>query len=163
MTHKSTVLIIMGVSGCGKTTLGNALARKLNWQFKDADDYHSKENKNKMRKGLPLEDSDRLPWLRKLAGEIEDWIDNGKMTVLACSALKNEYRTILSVRDQVQFAYLKADKSLLQRRLDNRDHEYMNPRLLESQLDALEEPQNAITLDAQLPLDKLIGKIEKDL
>lgn len=160
-----SLIIIMGACGSGKTTLGQALAKKLNWQFQDADNYHSDKNKALMKTGIGLQDEDRGPWLENLAKMIIHWQDSEQSTVLACSALKKSYRAILiehlriEARSKVRLIYLKASFALLQKRLADREHEYMNPDLLASQLAILEEPTDAIILDAEEPLTSLLDKI----
>lgn len=161
------VAVLMGVSGCGKTTVGKLLAKSLNCRFYDGDDYHPVSNREKMRLGTPLEDSDRTPWLATLNRLIKATIEERKMAVLACSALKEKYREVLLAdldkngRDEVGFFYLKGERDLLANRLSLRTHEYMNPHLLDSQLATLEEPgeDNAHYLDTRLDPQALVAMI----
>ena len=141
------VIILMGVSGAGKTTVGQLLAQQLHWDFADADDYHSATNKEKMRSGIPLTDADRAPWLETLRTLITTWIATGKNAVLACSALKRTYREELRIAPEVQFVYLKGSPRLLRQRLHARQGHYMTEQMLDSQLEALEEPEQAVTID----------------
>ncbi len=135
------VIIVMGVSGSGKTTVGKLLAEQLGWQFKDADDFHSATNKEKMHSGLPLTDEDRQPWLETLAQNIAGWIREGENTVLACSALKKSYRDTLTMDNQkILVVYLRADYQSIAARLAHRENHFMNKDLLKSQFATLEEP-----------------------
>jgi gluconokinase len=136
------VVIIFGVSGAGKTTLGKLLARKLGWAFYEADDFHSPANVEKMRAGVPLTDEDRWPWLESLR-ELIRRLDAKEDAVLACSALKHAYRRFLRVNDQVKFVYLHGDYALIANQLRNRKGHFMNPELLKSQFADLEEPRAA--------------------
>lgn len=140
------VLILMGVCGSGKTTIGEMLARQLDWQFADGDDYHPESNRQKMAAGIPLQDADRAPWLDNLHRHILHWVECGQNTILACSALKEEYRQCLrgtlGLR-QVQFVLLHAPREVLAERLAHRSHAYMNPALLDSQLATLDTPDDA--------------------
>lgn len=140
------VYVIIGVSGCGKTTIGKMLATRLGIKFYDADDYHSQDNINKMKNFIPLGDEDRVPWLSDLARNITQW-NRGKGAVLACSALKEKYRQILSRagRENVVFIYLEGDSNIILDRIKVRKEHFFPLELLESQLKALEAPQNAIT------------------
>lgn len=139
------VLIIMGVAGAGKTTIGRALALRLGWRFYDADDFHPKENIEKMKKGVPLTDGDRAPWLavlRELIGRMDT------PAVIACSALRKSYRDMLaeSGRD-LRFVYLRGDREIIRGRLEGRKGHFAGPEILESQLEALEEPEDALRVD----------------
>lgn len=141
------VILLMGVSGSGKTTVGHLLAVRLGWEFADADDYHPAANVEKMRSGIPLTDADRAPWLETLRALIEGWIARGKNAVLACSALKRAYRENLRVGPEVQAVYLKGTSELLRRRLHERVGHFMTERMLESQLATLEEPRDAVAVE----------------
>jgi gluconokinase len=137
------VIILMGVTGAGKTTVGEILAERLAWKFNDSDDFHCDENKKKMNKGIPLTDDDRASWLQTLALHISDSIENNEPMVLACSALKKSYRNILSQgREGVFFVYLGGDMELIRGRLQLRKDHFMNPNLLQSQFSTLEEPSD---------------------
>jgi len=141
------VIILMGVSGAGKTTVGQLLASQLGWAFADADDYHSATNVEKMRTGIPLTDADRAPWLETLRVLIARWIAAGKNAVLACSALKHTYREQLQLSAEVKIVYLKGSPSLLQQRLRSRLGHFMTEQMFASQLAALEEPHHAVVVD----------------
>lgn len=142
------IVILMGVSGSGKTTVGKLLAQRLGAHFLDADDFHPEDNVRKMRSGLALDDADRKPWLEQLKTELRNHEARGKSVVLACSALKRSYRDQLRQGlGDVRVVYLHGTKALLAARLAAREGHYMPPTLLDSQLDTLEEPRNAITID----------------
>lgn len=135
------VIIIMGVSGSGKTTVGQALAEKLSWEFEDADSYHPKANVDKMKRGEPLTDEDRAGWFLSLRDLIGVRSGGKRNLVLACSALKRAYRAMLAGGDSdLWFVHLKGDRELIAERLSLRKDHFMNPKLLESQFAALEEP-----------------------
>ncbi|MEG3985940.1 gluconokinase [Microcoleus sp. S28C3] len=158
------ITIVMGVSGSGKTTVGKLLAQSLNWDFSDADDFHPSANIEKMSRGIPLEDADRLPWLLQLQAAIDRWLLENKNVVLACSALKASYREILCRDPQrMKIVYLKGSFQLLSARLASRENHYMKADLLLSQLDTLEEPQDAIIIDASQPLDIIVRQIRNHL
>ncbi len=159
MTNRTNTIVIMGVSGSGKTSVGKALSDKLGWQFKDADDYHPMVNKEKMRQGFPLNDQDREPWLQILRDNILSWSQNKTPTILACSALKQSYRETLIEKSPATFVYLKTERDVLQKRLESRSHEYMNPALLDSQLNTMEEPDGALVIDGNLPIDEILVSI----
>ena len=137
------IVVLMGVSGSGKTTIGVLLAQRAGVVFADADDYHPAANKAKMAAGHPLTDEDREPWLVALNGVMRGWFAAGEGGVLACSALKEEYRTTLKAgmpEGAVRFVLLEASKELIAERLEGRHHEFMNPSLLDSQMATLEKP-----------------------
>lgn len=137
----SLVLVIMGVSGSGKTTVGALLAGRLGWDFAEADDFHPAANIAKMRRGIPLDDADRLPWLRAIAAQIDRWRAEGKKGVVTCSALKRRYRDIIvGDRTGVRLVYLKGDRELVAHRLAARHGHFMPATLLDSQFADLEEP-----------------------
>lgn len=143
----------MGVCGCGKTTIGEALAKALCWTFHDADDFHSPANVAKMAAGQPLDDSDRWPWLDRIADELRGVLARGDHAVLACSALKAAYRERLQRAGNVRIVYLKGDEATIAARLAARRHKYMPPTLLPSQFAALEEPADALVVDIRQPVD----------
>lgn len=154
-------LVVMGVSGCGKTTIGRAVAERLGWCFRDGDEFHSPANVEKMRAGEPLDDADRTPWLAAIA----EWMDarsrDDVPAVVACSALKRRYRDFLrDQRPQAWFLYLRVPRSELERRLQTRHHPFMSPSLLDSQLQALEEPDGSeprtITFDAEDDIEAVV-------
>jgi gluconokinase len=154
-------VVVMGVSGSGKTTVGRILARRRGWTFLDADDFHSAASVQKMRRGEPLTDADRAPWLDALAAALREHLGRGDSVVLACSALKASYRDVLRVDDRVRFAFLRAAAPLLEQRLAGRAGHYFNPALLESQLETLEPPEDALVLDASRPPNELAVEIER--
>jgi len=141
------IVIVMGVVGAGKTTVGRMLAEQLGWEFADADDFHPQTNVEKIRHGIALTDADRQPWLERLRGAVADWIARSKNVVLACSALKEIYRQILDVGPQVRFVYLKGNATLIALRLRAREGHFANERILASQFADLEEPGTAVLVD----------------
>jgi carbohydrate kinase (thermoresistant glucokinase family) len=150
------IVLVMGVAGVGKTTIGEPLARALGWPFLDADDYHPPENVAKMKAGIPLQDADRWPWLGRLNRELKD-LENA---VLACSALKQSYRDRLAQGiPHFTVVYLYGDAELIRARLASRQHRYMPPALLDSQLAALEPPAQAIAIDVAAPLEDCLSAI----
>lgn len=153
----------MGVSGSGKTTVGTLLASRLGWEFADGDDYHSAANVEKMRSGIPLTDEDRAPWLKSLQALIVSWIDSKRNVILACSALKEAYRDELVAGPEVRVVYLKADRALLGERLHMRQGHYMKESMLESQIETLEEPQDALVVDANGSIEEVVAQIRKHL
>jgi gluconokinase len=137
----TAVLIVMGVSGSGKSTVGGLLASRLHWEFEDADWFHPASNVEKMHKGVPLTDDDRLPWLSAVAAWIDATRQSGGHGVIACSALKRRYRDILiGDRSDVRLVYLQGDEGLIARRIATRHEHFMPSSLLHSQFEALEEP-----------------------
>jgi gluconokinase len=157
------IVILMGVSGVGKTTVGQALAAELKWGFVDADDYHSAANVAKMQAGIPLEDGDRAPWLAAMREAIEAWAEQKASVVLACSALKASYREVLVVGPEVKLVYLKAPVDVVAQRLAERHGHYMNPKLLRSQFETLEEPLDAVVVDAGQPVAELVREVRAAL
>jgi gluconokinase len=155
------IIVLMGVSGSGKTTIGRRLASKLGWEFIEGDDVHPQANKEKMSRGEPLDDSDREPWLAALAEMLRERVQSGRNAVLACSALKDAYRRRLRVSPDVQFFYLKATAEQIARRLDKRRGHFFPPDLLRSQFEALEEPRDAHVVDASRPPDELVEEIAR--
>ncbi|MEP1448304.1 MAG: gluconokinase [Paraglaciecola sp.] len=159
------IFIVMGVSGCGKSTVGQLLAEKLSLPFYDADDFHFPENVKKMQSGIPLTDVDRKPWLTLLADNIKLWESSGG-AVLACSALKQIYRDCLSSTTNpgvVRYIYLQGDKALLHSRLTSREAHFMPDTLLDSQLQTLETPADATHVSIAQPLDDMLSQILKDV
>lgn len=158
------IVIIMGVSGSGKTTIGERLAERLGWPFYDGDDFHPPANRDKMARGIALTDADRAPWLAALRDRIDELSRAGRPAVIACSALKRAYREMLSVdRADVRLVYLKGDYDLIRRRMETRAGHFMNVDLLMSQFDTLEEPANALVVDASQPSENIVDLIEKEL
>jgi gluconokinase len=140
------IVVLMGVSSVGKTTIGKLLAARSGWKFEDADDYHSEENRQKMAAGIPLTDGDRGPWLTALHERMLEYRQKGESVMLACSALKQQYREALGsgfVKNEMRFVYLHAPSALIRERMKARHHPYMNPDLLDSQLATLEVPSDA--------------------
>jgi gluconokinase len=157
-------LVIMGVSGCGKSTVGYLLSQRLGWPFYDADHYHPAENLAKMTQQIPLTDADRLPWLELLADLIQEHIARGESLVLACSALKAHYRTLLQRgQPEVRFIYLKGSFDLIYDRMRSREGHYMKASLLQSQFDALEEPEDALIVSIDQPVDAIVDAIIEGL
>ena len=158
------VVLLMGVTGSGKTTVGEKLAAERGWTFTDADDLHPAANKAKMRAGIPLTDDDRWPWLLAVRQVIEQALRDNRGAIIACSALKAAYRDVLAGGlEPVRFVLLDGDPAVLKARLVQRRHEFMNPALLESQIDTLERPPNAIVIDIELPLDEQVRRIRRAL
>jgi gluconokinase len=150
----------MGVSGSGKTTVGSRLASQLGWNFYDADGFHPQTNILKMVQGIPLDDEGRAPWLASLHELISNSLKDNRPGVLACSALKERYRqTLLAGNKNVRIIYLKGSFDLIRSRISARSGHYMKPSMLQSQFDALEEPADALTLDASLPVDDIVTLI----
>jgi gluconokinase len=159
------VVVLMGVSGVGKTTVGKILAADLGWTFVEADDFHPPGNVEKMRAGTPLTDGDRRPWLRALRGRIDEACGREEDAVLACSALKAEYREYLQrgCPTDVCYVYLRGSAELIRRRLEGRDGHFMNPALLESQFEALEPPEGDIQVNATPPPEVIAAEIRRRL
>ena len=153
-------IIVMGVAGCGKTTVGKALARDLGWNFYDADDFHPPENIAKMANGIPLNNSDRAPWLAALHDLISSSLKANHPGVLACSALKQSYRQrLLEGNEGVQIVYLKGSYDLIWSRMSMRKEHYMKPDLLQSQFEALEEPTKALTIDISMSIEDIVQEV----
>ncbi|NJK38876.1 MAG: gluconokinase [Oscillatoriales cyanobacterium SM2_3_0] len=142
------IVLITGVAGSGKSTIGQLLAESLGWEFFDADDFHSLTNREKMRQNIPLTEGDRRPWLEQLQAEISQWLTQNHNVVLACSALKQSYRQILlQDRPQIKLVYLRGSFELIAARLQHRQHHFMTVELLQSQFEALEEPEQGIIIE----------------
>ena len=153
-------VIVMGVAASGKTTVGELLARRLGWTFYDADAFHPAENIAKMANGMPLDDADRAPWLAALHALLSTAIRENRPGVLACSALKERYRQqLLDGNEGVQIVYLKGSYDLIWSRLSLRQGHYMKPEMLQSQFEALEEPENALVLDVSLSVEEVVNQI----
>ncbi|MEM6400747.1 MAG: gluconokinase [Cyanobacteria bacterium P01_D01_bin.116] len=158
------IILVMGVSGSGKTTIGKKLAESLGSKFADADDFHSQENIDKMRSGIALSDADRLPWLQKMQDVIKQRLSENTDIVITCSALKASYRQMLLVNhESVKLVYLKGSFELIQKRLKERLNHFMSEKLLESQFDILEEPSDAIIVDISQPLEVVVQNIVGNL
>jgi gluconokinase len=157
-------VIIMGVSGSGKTTIGKGVADALGCRFYDGDDYHPPSNVAKMASGMPLNDDDRSSWLDALAGLVRDGLGRGENGVIACSALKEKYRQVLRVDGKrVAFVYLKGSYKTILARMEKRHAHYMKPAMLESQFEALEEPEGALVEDITLTPAVIIRDIVQHL
>jgi gluconokinase len=155
-----SVAIVMGVAGCGKTTVGRALSGAIGWGFVDSDDLHPPANIAKMAAGVPLDDADRAPWLSAVRSETEARVARGERLVVACSALRESYRVAIAPDPaNRRLVYLKGDFELLRARLEGRKGHYMRESMLRSQFDALEEPSDALTIDARLPADEIARNI----
>jgi gluconokinase len=153
----------MGVAGSGKTTIGELLAAQLRWEFADADSFHSPANIEKMSHGIPLSDSDRIPWLNCIREAMLQWQAQGRNVVLACSALKQSYRDRLHIGNEVKLVYLKGSYQLLLERLHARKGHYAGEQLLASQFANLEEPADAITVDGTPSPSEIVSEIRKHL
>jgi gluconokinase len=160
------IVIVFGVSGAGKTTIGKLLAEELSWQFYEADDFHPDANIEKMRSGRPLMDEDRWPWLGHLREQITRSLAAKENAVLACSALKHAYRDRLRVSDDVKFVFLRGDYALIENQLRRRRGHFMNPALLRSQFADLEEPgseEDALTIELGRTPQELVEEIKTKL
>ena len=158
----SKVVMIMGVAGCGKTTVGARLAQDLGWGFRDADDFHPPENVAKMAAGLPLNDEDRAPWLEAIRAYVEAKLMTNTSAVVTCSALKEKYRTtVLPDPSRVKLVHLNGDYQLILERISQRQGHFMKDTMLKSQFEALEAPKDALTLDVANSPEALVGQIRK--
>lgn len=158
------VLLVMGVSGAGKTTVGVLLARRLGWRFVEADLLHPTSNIEKMRGGIPLTDDDRRPWLEALRDELHRSTERGEDVVVACSALKRSYRRFLREGlEEMAVVFLEAPPEVVARRLEGRRGHFMNPELLGSQFEALEPPEGLLAIDASGTPDEIVSTILEKL
>jgi gluconokinase len=160
------IVVLMGVSGSGKTTIGTLLAERTGTVFADADDYHPAANKAKMAAGTPLNDEDRQPWLETLNGLMRGWYTSGAGGVLACSALKEKYRATLAAgmpEGAVQFVLLDGSREMIEERLGQRPGHFFNPKLLESQLTTLEKPQGALSVVNDKAPEVIVDEILKEV
>ena len=153
------IIVILGVAGVGKTTVGQALANSLGWTFYDADDLHRAEDRERMRRGEALTDALRQPWLDRIRAMLEQAVERAENVVVACSALKQQYRDMLSRGLPTRFVFLTADEEVLQARLQQRTGHFAGATLLDTQLATLEPPADALTLDAAQPVDVLVELI----
>ena len=158
------IVLVMGVSGSGKTTVGERLAAELGWRYVEADDHHSPQNVAKMAAGLPLDDADRAPWLQKINAELVRIEKQGHSAVLGCSALKEAYRRRLA-QDVADFrtVFLEGSYELIRERVEARRHRYMPASLLKSQFETLEPPQRAIVVDISGTADQAVAQIKARL
>jgi gluconokinase len=160
------ILVVMGVTGTGKSTIAQALAKRTGWEFVEGDDYHSAQNVAKMKAGVPLTDADRAPWLAALHDVLLGWQKQGTSGVMTCSALKQAYRATLSEgmdAAEFRFVLLNVPRDTLIERLQHRPGHFMNPALLDSQLATLEMPSDAIRVDANQAPDATVGLVLKQL
>lgn len=163
MAHP-TIIVLMGVTGAGKTTIGELLSSKLQWRFFDADDFHPPANIAKMAAGIPLEDEDRWPWLENLRNEMRREINAGQSAIFACSALKKSYRDFLTADEEgIKLVYLKGDPSLIFQRISTRTDHFMKEAMLASQLAILEEPTNRLTINVSAPPESIATSIIREL
>jgi gluconokinase len=153
------IIIIMGVSGSGKTTIGRLLAEELDWKFYDADDFHSAANKDKMSRGVALTDEDRADWLMSLRELLNQNIEEKQSVVLACSALKQIYRDGLLINDEVHFVCLRGSYQQIEARMKERKEHYMKAKMLKSQFETLEEPSDALIVDITKKPEEIVAII----
>jgi gluconokinase len=158
------IVVIMGVSGSGKTTVGRLLARRLDWIYYEGDEFHPAGNIEKMSKGISLNDDDRTPWLASIKEVIDTCIKRGSDAVIACSALRKKYRWALTANaSDIHFVYLKGDPATIRERMKSRDRHYMKASMLQSQLSSLEEPDDAIVIDIGNSPQDIVSYIESEL
>lgn len=156
------IILIMGVAGSGKTTVGRQLATELGWPYFEADDFHSAANKEKMGHGIPLNDDDRTPWLAAIRARVDQCLASGQSAVFTCSALKEKYRQVLMEgAPAVKLVYLAGDPATIQARVSQRESHYMKAGMVQSQFAALEAPAHALTLDIRQPPETLVAKIRQ--
>jgi gluconokinase len=159
------VVVLMGVSGSGKSTVGRLLAEQLGWHFVEGDDYHPQANVEKMRAGTPLTDDDRRPWLAALRERVDHACDSGENLVLACSALKHAYQEYLERHEPecIHYVYLHGSEELIRDRLARRKGHFMNPNLLHSQFETLEPPEHAVRVEVSGSPEEVAGEIRRKL
>jgi gluconokinase len=157
------IVIVMGTTGSGKTTIGSLLAKGVAWEFVDADDFHPPSNVEKMKRGIPLTDADREPWLKALRDKIVEWTAEKRSVVLACSALKQSYRDELRASSDVKFVYLKGSYQLFSERVVARRGHFAKQDLLASQFATLEEPTDAIIVDAAPSPEQIVSEVRRKL
>jgi gluconokinase len=158
------VIVIMGVSGSGKSTVGRLLAQRLDWTYFEGDEFHSAGNIDKMSKGIALDDDDRMPWLASIKEVIDKCVKRGSDAVIACSALRREYRRVLTARvSDIHFVYLEGDPDTIRERINSRDRHYMKATMLESQFSSLEKPDDAMVIDIRHSPQDIVLSIETEL
>jgi gluconokinase len=157
------IVVVMGVTGVGKTTIGSELARRLNCAFEDADSYHSAANIEKMAHGIPLTDADRIPWLEAMRAMLGRHAAEGLSVVLACSALRQSYRDILGKGLNVSWIYLKASAEVIRQRIEHRHGHFAKEDLLRSQFETLEEPKDVLVVNAELPEEQVAAEAMQKL
>jgi gluconokinase len=153
------VIVVMGVTGSGKTTIGSMLAARLGWHFADADEFHSAANKAKMHQGIPLTDADRAPWLAAIHDQISNWVAAKQNVVLACSALKESYRRQLWTGPEVRFVYLRGSYDLIAERLRARKGHFADEHILAGQFADLEEPTDAVIVEISASPEDIVEEI----
>ena len=164
MQKEAIAVIIMGVSGSGKTSVGRELSELTGWPFFDADNYHPPENTAKMAAGEPLNDQDRIPWLKTLQGILAEQKQNQEPVILACSALKKKYRGVLRKgNDEAVFVHLQGSFELIFQRMKSRQDHYMKPEMLKSQFKDLEEPQDALLVRIDKPITEIVEEIYRQI
>ena len=158
------IIILMGVSGSGKTTIGELLSADLGWDYRDGDDFHPPENVKKMSKNIPLNDTDREIWLTRVKNIIDEYEANRKNAVISCSALKESYRVLLAKGcENLQFVFLKGGYELIHRRLEERYGHFMGATLLQTQFDTLEEPTDAVIVDISESPEGIVKTVKNQL
>jgi len=153
------IVVVMGVSGSGKTTIGTLLADALRCSFLEGDSLHSKENIKNMSHGIPLNDCDRAPWLAAIHTRLLEFFKRGESLVVACSALEQQYREVLADRVPITWVYLKGSKEMIRSRMKHRQKHFMKANMLDSQFEALEEPSDAVVVDISLPSSAIVAQI----
>jgi gluconokinase len=153
------IIVVMGVAGSGKTTVGTMLAEAMNCQLLEGDSLHSRKNIDKMSHGIPLTDGDRAPWLAAIHARILDAFERGLDLVVACSALKQQYRKLIAKDVPITWVYLKGPPALIRARLMRRPKHFMKANMLPSQFDALDEPTDALVVDVSAPPNAIVGQI----
>jgi gluconokinase len=162
--REPTVILLMGVAGSGKTTIGVELSAQLGWSFRDADDFHPRENVAKMSAGIPLTDEDRAPWLAAIRAHIVATLGRGESGIVTCSALKEKYRAAaIPERSAVKLVHLAGDFRLILERMQARTDHFMKPQMLESQFATLEPPTDALTIDIAKPPAEIVAEIRQKL